>query len=97
MVLQSERVIIESPMSFTGSAKRIWRMTNVDNGGLRLLAILVAVSLIVVAWTFVAAWYLVFGIFLIPYRLLRRGARKRKRDELRHREVLQSQTNNKTA
>ena len=44
------------------------------------------------AWMFVACWYFViyvlFGLWFIPYRLLRRGSRKRKQEKLRHREVL---------
>ena len=45
-------------------------------------------SILLVWWTLIVGWYLVFGIFLIPYRLLRRGARKRKAEALRHREML---------
>ena len=44
--------------------------------------------LLLVWWPAIAVWYLVFGIFLVPYRLLRRGARKRKAEALRHREML---------
>jgi hypothetical protein len=39
-------------------------------------------------WLLVISWYAIFGIFLLPYRLLRRGARKRKRGTLRHGEIL---------
>ena len=49
---------------------------------------MVAVLLTVVAWAFITAWYLVWGFLLVPYRLLRRGARKRKVEALRHRELL---------
>ena len=52
-----------------------------------LLAVL-AVFLIAIAWVIVLGWYLIFGIFLIPYRLIRRGSRKRKRDALQHREMI---------
>ena len=41
-----------------------------------------------IAWLFVTSWYLFFGIFLVPYRLIRRGQRKRKREALQHRETL---------
>ena len=47
-----------------------------------------AVVLVVAAWVLVTAWYLVWGIWLIPYRLLRRGARKRKVEAMRHRELM---------
>jgi hypothetical protein len=36
----------------------------------------------------VTVWYLVWGFWLVPYRLLRRGARKRKAEMMRHRELL---------
>lgn len=95
--LESEKVIVEAPMSFTGSARRIWRITNHENNIARFFLILLAITLVTVAWSFVFAWYLVFGIFLIPYRMVRRSSRKRKRDEMRHREVLQAQATNKIA
>lgn len=86
--LASEKVILSSPMSFSGSAARIWRIT--EKGGiLRLLLIPFALSLIAVAWCCVLAWYAVFGIFLVPWRLLRRGQRKNKQRELQHREMLE--------
>lgn len=86
-MLASENVIINSPMSFAGSAQRIMRMRR------RWPALLaVAVLLVVLAWVAVAAWYVIafflLGLITVPYRLLRRGARKRKAEALRHREVL---------
>ena len=80
--LASERVIIEAPMGFTGSAKRIWRLSNI--GWVQALLVLV----IVIAWTVVLVWYCTFGLALVPYRLIRRSSRKQKRDELRHRELV---------
>lgn len=80
--LESERVIIEAPMSFTGSAKRIWRLSTI--GWVRALLVLV----ILTAWTVVLVWYCTFGLLLVPYRLIRRSSRKQKRDELRHRELV---------
>jgi hypothetical protein len=55
--LASEDVIINAPMSYTGSAQRIFRLRR-------------------------------RALWLIPYRLLRRGARKRKAEALRHRELM---------
>lgn len=90
--LKSEKVIISSPLSFSGSAKRIWKITDVDNPAMKVLLSLVAAALILFAWIFVAFWYaliyVVFGILFIPYRLLRRSSRKQKQARLRHREVL---------
>ena len=92
--LKSEKVVISSPLSFSGSAKRIWKITDVDNPAMKVLLSLVAAALIPFAWIFVAFWYVliyvVFGILFIPYRLMRRSSRKQKQAKLRHREVLEA-------
>lgn len=86
--LSSEEVIVSAPMSFHGSAARIWRITDNKNTTAKLLLVLLALWLIFMAWIIVLCWYLVFGILLVPYRLIRRSSRKNKRDSLRHRELL---------
>lgn len=90
--LASEKVVISAPFSFAGSAQRIWKMTDVENSFLKFILALIAIVFIMFAWVFVACWYFVlyvlFGILFIPWRLLRRGSRKRKQERLRHREVL---------
>ena len=87
--LASEDVIINAPMSYVGSAQRIMRLRRRAEGGSKLAAMtLLAILLIVVAWAFVTAWYLIWGLWLVPYRLLRRGARKRKAEAIRHRELM---------
>lgn len=91
--LPSEKVVISAPFSFTGSAQRIWKITSVDNQLAKwLLFTPLALVLIMSALVFVLFWYFVmyilFGILFIPYRLLRRGSRKRRQERLRHREVL---------
>ena len=87
--LASEDVIINAPMSYAGSGQRIWRLrrqTQSDRALIVLTAL--AIALVVMAWTLVTAWYLLWGLWLVPYRLLRRGARKRKAEALRHREMM---------
>jgi Domain of unknown function (DUF1707) len=87
--LASEDVIINSPMSYAGSAQRIMRIRRRADGGGKLAAITVlAIVLILTVWVLVTAWYLMWGLLLVPYRLLRRGARKRKAEALRHRELM---------
>lgn len=87
--LASEDVIINAPMSYAGSAQRIMRIRRRDEGGSKLAAITaLAILLILVAWAFVTVWYLIWGLWLVPYRLLRRWARKRKAEALRHRELM---------
>jgi hypothetical protein len=55
---------------------------------LRGLTITAVIFAIVMAWMTILCWYAMFGLLVVPYRLLRRGQRKRKREELRHRETL---------
>jgi hypothetical protein len=87
--LQSEKVVIAAPLSFAGSAARIWKLVRLsDDTWMRLVLGVAAVFLIALAWCFVLGWYLVWGIFLVPYRLIRRGSRKRKREALQHREMM---------
>ena len=90
--LRSEQVVVAAPMSFTGSAKRIWKITDQENVAVKYLLVFVALFLIVFACIYVAAWYFVFGVLLVPYRLIRRGSRKDKRNALQHREQLEALT-----
>lgn len=89
----SEDVIINSPMSFAGAWQRSFRLRRfrVLPGPMLLSQVVTtyaAVQLVVVWWLAIIAWYLLFGLLLVPYRLLRRGARKRRAEALRHREVM---------
>jgi hypothetical protein len=87
--LASEDVIISAPLSYTGSAQRIMRLRRrAENAGSLVALTTAALVLIVFAWVMVTMWYLTWGLLLVPYRLLRRGARKRQVEALRHRELL---------
>lgn len=87
--LASEDVVISAPMSYVGSAQRIMRLRRRARDESELAALTaVAVVVVAVAWIFVTVWYLMWGLLLVPYRLHRRGARKRKAEALRHRELL---------
>lgn len=89
--VKSVNVVISAPMSFTGSAQRIFKITAVDNQLIKwLLLVPIAILLTLTAWSFVLIWYIIFGIWLIPYRLIRRSQRKAKRDRLRHQELLEA-------
>lgn len=85
--LASEQIVLSAPMSFHGSAVRIWKLTD-RKGVAKWIAIPVALVIILMVWCAVLVWYAVFGILLVPYRMLRRGSRKRKMESLRHRELL---------
>lgn len=88
--LDSEEVVLAAPMSFTGSAERLWKLTrSAPANALATAAVYTGVVLLIaVAWAAVLCWYLFFGLWLVPYRLIRRGQRKRRREDLRHREML---------
>jgi hypothetical protein len=87
--LPSEDVIISAPMSYAGSAQRIMRVRRRARTDSELAALTaVGVVLVVIAWVLITVWYLMWGLWLIPYRLHRRGARKRRAEALRHRELL---------
>lgn len=87
--LASEDVILSAPMSYTGSAQRIMRLRRgAQSGGSVAALTIAALVLIVFAWAMVTAWYLTWGLCLVPYRVVRRGARKRQVEALRHRELL---------
>ncbi len=90
--LASEKVIVSAPLSFSGSAQRIWKITNVENPITKLALALIAVPLIMGVWMFVLFWYFVmyvlFGVFFFIFRLFTRSRRRSRQDKLRHREVL---------
>ncbi len=86
--LLSEDVILQAPMSFIGAAKRIWRLTRDKTGAALYGFVALAVAVIALAWTLVLAWYVLFGLLVMPYRVIRRGQRKRRMENLRHREML---------
>ena len=98
--LASEKVIVSAPLSFSGSAQRIWKITDVENPIAKFALALIAMALIMGAWIFVLCWYFVmyvlFGVFFFFFRLFTRGRRKSKRDKLRHREVLDAIEQHKT-
>ena len=87
--LESEKVVVAAPMSLAGSAARIWKLTGMhDNPAARIGLGAAAICLILCAWMIVLSWYLTFGLLVVPYRVIRRGQRKNKRQALMHREQL---------
>ena len=93
--LNSENVVLSAPTSFSGSAARIWKLTKTDNNLLKWFVLVpLVLSLIFMAWSFVTIWYFIifglFGVFVIPFRLLTRSRRNRKRNKLQHRELLEA-------
>jgi hypothetical protein len=89
---RSEQVVVSAPLSFAGSAQRIWRLTDQETPALKYSLIPVAVVLIALAWCIVLVWYCTWGLLLVPYRLIRRGNRKDKVRAMQHREQLEALT-----
>jgi membrane protein insertase Oxa1/YidC/SpoIIIJ len=72
-----------SPMSYVGSTRRIvgWASkTSKRSPAYAVLAWTLGVIALLFMWSFLLVWYFVvfflFGIFVIPYRLMRRSQRK---------------------
>lgn len=83
--LKSEKVVISSPLSFSGSAKRIWKITDVDNPAMKVLLSLVAAALIPFAWIFVAFRYVMIHVVFfnfVHFRLMRRSSCKQKTSKI---------------
>ena len=64
------RGIVSAPLSFTGSAKRIWRALKAPTVWWRTT---IAIVLIALAWCGVLVWYCSFGLLLVPYLLIELG------------------------
>jgi hypothetical protein len=92
--LASEDVIINAPLSYAGSLQRISRgrrLVAQQHAAIRILFdLLVIVPCVLFAWAFTTCWYLFFGLWIVPYRLLRRGSRKRKKEAFQHQEMMKA-------
>jgi uncharacterized membrane protein len=86
--MASQDVVIQSPTSFIGATRRIWKLTRLGPPAAKIGLIPLAVILCAVAWVLCAVWLVAFGIVMVPWRLLRRGSRKRKQERMRHDELL---------
>jgi hypothetical protein len=86
--LTSAEVVVSAPMSFAGSAQRIWHITRDHAGWAYAGMVTLAILAITLAWAGVLAWYLIFGLLLVPYRLVRRSQRKQKLAQIRHQELM---------
>jgi uncharacterized membrane-anchored protein len=87
--LASEEIVVSAPFSFHGSAARIWKITKAsDEAVYQVVLYTLAIIAIAIAWVLILIWYVIFGLLLVPYRLLRRGSRKKKLDDARQKELL---------
>jgi hypothetical protein len=59
--LESEKIVLAAPLSYAGSAARIWRLTGLTaNAWGRIGLGIAAILLIAWAWIFVTGWYLLW-------------------------------------
>ena len=87
--LKSEQIVVSAPMSFHGAFFRAWKLTRISSQSwTKIITIPLTLILIICWWALIVVWYFVFGLLLVPYRLIRRSSRKRKLDNQRHRELL---------
>ena len=89
--LASEAVVIEAPMSLTGLTRRtmyFYRAHPVTRWWSRALAVSGLVLWFTVAYAAILCWYGAFGLWLVPYRVIRRGQRKRELQRRQHAELL---------
>jgi uncharacterized membrane-anchored protein len=89
--MEASRTVVAAPMSFAGS---LGRTTNLLWHGrptaVKVIAVLAVPSIVFFWWLAIVAWYAMFGLILAPYRLVRRGSRKRKREARMHDETLRA-------
>lgn len=105
----SEKVVVAAPFSYAGSAERIWpyfkrrfvaskeRSTEATDAMIAYGWAILGIIVIAMAWIGVTSWYVTFGLMVVPYRMIRRGQRKRHIEALRQRELVEAMNQNNTA
>ena len=96
--MSEKRIVVSAPMSLNGAYLRTINFFWADKPlwFKASLGWVLVPGILVIWWTVIAIWYWVFGLLLAPYRLVRRGGRKRKAEERRHQEILQAMNNPKS-
>jgi uncharacterized membrane-anchored protein len=89
--MDASRTVVAAPMSFAGATGRttnmLWHGRPI---AVKVIAVAAVPSILVLWWIAIVVWYGAFGLILAPYRLIRRGSRKRKREGRMHKETLQA-------
>jgi len=90
--MSDKRQVVSAPMSLNGSYLRTVNLLWFDKSVLFRAAVgwWLAASILFFWWGAVVVWYVLFGLLLVPYRLIRRGGRNRKIAERRHQELIQA-------
>lgn len=98
MTVSKKRAVIAAPMSYAGSLGRVQNGLWHDMPVWYKWAVgwWVVPIIIFMWWIFIFLWYLIFGLLLAPYRLIRRGTRKSKVQARQHQEILEALKKNKS-
>lgn len=85
---KSSKVVIEAPMSFSGSMQRLNNWFWADQPLWLKLSFSwwLMPTLLIFWWALILPWYLVFGLWLIPYRSARQAQRRRRKEDLEQQE-----------
>ena len=89
--MDASRTVIAAPMSFAGSLGRTTNLLWHDRPvAVKVLAVFAVPMIVALWWIAIVLWYGALGLLLAPYRLIRRGSRKRKREARMHQETLRA-------
>lgn len=86
----STQMVLSAPMSFVGAGARMRRLFKRLSWKKKLLAYVPFVMILTLWWTFIMSWYVVFGMLVVPYRLFRRGHRRRRMEDQRQYELIEA-------
>jgi hypothetical protein len=86
-----KKEVVSAPMSFQGAISRSqnWLWIGKPTWYKAVFGWWLMPALVGVWWMLIAVWYVFFGLLLVPYRLIRRGSRKRKIEAKRHKELME--------
>jgi hypothetical protein len=91
MRMDGSRTVVAAPMSFAGAVgittNLLWHDRPIV---VKVFGVFGVPAIVGLWWILIVVWYAVFGLFLVPYRLVRRGSRKRKREARMHQETLRA-------
>ena len=90
--MSKKKPVVSAPMSLNGSYLRTANALWHGQPSWFQLAFGWWMILLVLSfwWTAIITWYFVFGLLLVPYRLVRRGGRKRTIEQKRHEDLLEA-------
>jgi hypothetical protein len=92
LAVSNKRDVVSAPMSFAGSLGRTqnWLWHDKEVWFKAAIGWWAVPMVVMMWWMIILCWYMVWGIFLIPYRMIRRGSRKRKVQDRQHKEMLEA-------